>query len=433
MMQRKLKLGTFRARSAEIPARHRFCFIFTVSQNYSIGTMGMGRTAESTTANATAGPRRRQGPHLLDITMFWSASGGGVARYLRSKRAWLAGHSHWRHTIIAPGPSTPESLGIGALPLPFSGGYRFPLRRAAAARAIVRQRPDVIEVGDPYRFAWSALDAGQHLGVPVAAFYHSNIDALTDHRLSRAVRPAVRRYLRHLYRQYDAVFAASQWSGDTLRGLGLDNVINQPLGVDCSLFHPGQRDPHWRRELGYSDHDVILLYAGRFAPEKNLDQLAAAVERLGAPYVLIAVGDGPRAPRGARVRVLPYRSEPSELARALASADLFVHAGDQETFGLAPLEALACGTPVVARARAGLTDLIDGRAAIGVEHDGALAFAEVISAVAPNAASLRVAARRRALDFDADRAFSKLVNRYMALRLSASVADAGPSKEPYAA
>ncbi|HYM47234.1 MAG TPA: glycosyltransferase, partial [Burkholderiaceae bacterium] len=243
---------------------------------------------------AEARTDRRSAPHLLDITMFWSPSGGGVARYVRSKRAWLAKHSQWRHTIIAPGPSTVETLGIGALPLPFSGGYRFPLRRAAAARAIVRVRPDVIEVGDPYRFAWSALDAGQHLGVPVAAFYHSNIDALTDHRLTRAVRPAVRRYLRHLYRQYDAVFAASYWSADTLRELGLDNVVHQPHGVDCTVFHPRQRDPQWRRELGCDDSDVLLLYAGRFAPEKNLDQLAAAVDRLGAPYVLIAIGDGPR-------------------------------------------------------------------------------------------------------------------------------------------
>ncbi len=236
-----------------------------------------------------------------------------------------------------------------------------------------------------------------------------------------------------LYRQYDVVFAASQWSADTLRGLGLDNVIDQPHGVDCSLFHPCQRDPQWRQELGYSDSDVLLLYAGRFAPEKNLDHLAAAVDRLGAPYVLIAIGDGPRPPHGARVRVLPYQSEPSRLARALASADLFVHAGDQETFGLAPLEALACGTPVVARASGGLTDLIDGRAAIGVERAGPLAFADAIASIAPFAESLRASARRRALEFDANRAFSRLLNRYTALCFSAHWADAEPREQEYAA
>ena len=134
----------------------------------------------------------------------------------------------------------------------------------------------------------------------------------------------------------------------------------------------------------------------------------------------------------ARVRVLPYQSDPAPLTRALASADIFVHAGDQETFGLAALEALACGTPVIARACAGLADLIDGRAAIGVEHDNAAAFAEAIAALSATAAALRTDARQRALEFDAHRTFSQLLNRYTALCFSARRLDA-ESTERYAA
>ncbi len=376
---------------------------------------------------------QRQRPHLLDITMFWSSRSGGVARYLRSKRNWLASHSNWRHTIIAPGPSTSEKSGIGGFGLPFSGGYRFPLRRAAIARTIVRHQPDLIEVGDPYRCAWAALDAGQRLGVPVAAFYHSNVEALAQHWLPRSSHPPVRQYLRHLYHRFDAVFAPSQWAADALRAIGLENVVIQAHGVDCDLFHPRHRDAAWRGELGCAPNDIVLLYAGRFAAEKNLEQLSAAVDRLGAPYVLVAIGDGPRPPRGARLRILPYHPEAHVLARALASADIFVHAGDQETFGLAALEALACGTPVVARACGGLTDLIDGRAAIGVEGADSAAFAEAIAAVVPVAAALRNEARRRALDFEANHAFSRLLNRYTALCLSARIGDAGPKEERYAA
>ncbi len=176
----------------------------------------------------------------------------------------------------------------------------------------------------------------------------------------------------------------------------------------------------------------MLLYTGRFAPEKNLDRLTAAVDRLGSPYLLVAMGDGPCPPRGARLRLLPYQSDPAALARALASADIFVHAGDQETFGLAALEALACGTPVIARACAGLTDLIDGRAVIGVERDDAAAFAEAIASVAPVAATLRADARRRALEFDANRTFAQLLNRYTTLCFSARQLDAEPT-ERYAA
>ncbi len=340
--------------------------------------------------------------------MFWSPRSGGVARYLRSKRDWLKAHSTWRHTIMAPGPSTSETERVSAVPLPLSGGYRFPLRRAATARAIIRQRPDLIEVGDPYRCAWSALDAGQQLGVPTVAFYHSNVEALAQRWMPRASHVLVRQYVRHLYRRFDVVFAPSHWAADALRQLGLDNVVLQPHGVDCSVFHPRSHDPQWRRELGYAPSDIVLLYAGRFAPEKNLDRLSAAVDLLGPPYQLVLMGDGPSRPLGSRLRLLAYQSEAAALARALASADIFVHAGDQETFGLAALEALACGTPVVARACAGLTDLIDGRAAIGVEPDDAVSFAEAIASTAPMAATLRSEARRRALEFDANRTFARL-------------------------
>ena len=372
-------------------------------------------------------------PHLLDITMFWSPRSGGVARYLRSKRDWLGTNSDWRHTIMAPGPTTAETSGIAAMPLPFSGGYRFPLRRAATARAILREQPDLIEVGDPYRCAWAALDAGQQLGVPVAAFYHSNIDALSQQFLPQASRGLVRHYLRHLYRQFDTVLAPSQWAADALRDLGLDNVVLQSHGVDCDLFHPRQHTAAWRQELGFAPLDRVLIYTGRFASEKNLGRLTAAVDQLGAPYWLVAIGDGPRPPHGARLRVLPYQTETATLARALASADIFVHAGDQETFGLAALEALACGTPVIARACAGLTDLIDGHAAIGVERDDVDAFAEAIAAIAPVAATLRGQARRRALEFDSNLAFSRLLNRYTALCFSARPFDAQPKQERYAA
>ncbi|HVE88108.1 MAG TPA: glycosyltransferase [Burkholderiaceae bacterium] len=373
-------------------------------------------------------------PHLLDITMFWSPRSGGVARYLRSKRDWLVAQSNWRHTIMAPGVSTAETTHVAALPLPWSGGYRFPLRRAATARAIASMRPDLIEAGDPYRCAWAALDAGQKQGVPVAAFYHSNVEALSQRWLPRATRTFVRQYLRHLYRRFDAVFAPSHWAADSLRSLGLDNVILQPHGVNCDVFHPRGHDEEWRREIGAVKSDTVLLYTGRFAPEKNLNHLTAAVDLLGPPYLLVAMGDGPCPPseHGTRVRVLPYQSDPARLTRALASADIFVHAGDQETFGLAALEALACGTPVIARACAGLTDLIDGRAAIGVDNNDAAAFAEAIASVAPTATALRTDARRRALEFDAHRTFSQLLNRYTALCLSARRLDA-ESTERYAA
>jgi alpha-1,6-mannosyltransferase len=99
--------------------------------------------------------------HLVDTTMFWSSHGGGVRRYLLAKRAQLTREGHWRHTLVAPGAQGDGMVDCGGVPLPFSGGYRVPWRRAAAARLIASQRPDVIEAGDPYRLAWAAIDAAR--------------------------------------------------------------------------------------------------------------------------------------------------------------------------------------------------------------------------------------------------------------------------------
>ncbi|WP_294638450.1 glycosyltransferase family 1 protein [uncultured Aquabacterium sp.] len=358
-------------------------------------------------------------PHLLDVTMFWSATGGGVRRYIQAKRAWLRACSGWRHSVAAPGVGAqdgPDTLPLDGVPLPGSGGYRAPLNRQAAARKLASRSPDLIEAGDPYRLAWAALDAGQRLGIPVVSFCHSDLPTLVQRWTGAAGAAAARWYLRHLYRQFDLVFAPSQAMYRALCDAGLQRVVHQGLGVDTGLFHPARRDPAWRRELGLSDAHRILVYAGRFAPEKNLHVLAAAAERLGPDHILVAVGAGPCPPRGRQVRLLPHEHRPEGLARILASADLFVHAGDQETFGLAALEAMACGCPVVVRNRAGLAELVDGGAGLRVERGTATDFAEAIEAcLRDDQPRLGLAARQCALQHDWSAAMQGLMHHYQRL------------------
>jgi len=369
--------------------------------------------------------------HLVDATMFWSPTGGGVRRYLQTKHAWLARQPRWRHTIAVPrvAGAGADAATLPSWPLPASGGYRLPLRRRAIARVLVELRPDLIEAGDPYRVAWGALDAARSLGIPALAYCHSNVAAmarLAAGPFATAAARAAERYARHLYRRFELVLAPSEDMAARLRDWGVDRVACQPLGVDTDTFHPRARDRAWRQRHGWSEATRVLVYAGRFAAEKHLDVLAAAVARLGDPYVLVAIGAGPVPPRGDRVVVLPFVASSRELATALASADAFVHAGDQETFGLSALEAMACATPAVLRASAGLAELCDGVGAIGVAAGSAAAFAEQVDALfAGDREQRSQAARARAEASDWERVFPALLGHYQRL-VGARAAIAAP-------
>lgn len=357
------------------------------------------------------------GAHVVDATMFWSATSGGVRRYLRAKGQWMAHHEAWRHTIAAPSTSDPSVQRLPGMALPGSGGYRLPWQRAALTDRLAGLSPDLIEAGDPYRLAWAALDAGQRCHVPVVAFCHSNIErlaaTLAGPRLARVAAGAARRYAGHLYREFDLVFAPSEAMREHLLDWGVPKVVHQPLGVDTEVFHPSRADPAWRASLNLPEGTRLLVYAGRFAPEKNLDVLAAAVDRLGPRHVLLALGAGPTPPRGDRVIVRPFIGDSTQLATVLASADAFVHAGDQETFGLAALEAMACGTPVVACAAEGLAELVDASVGMPVHACEAEAFAQAISALfTRDRIGRAMAARRRAEAHDWRQVLPSLAGHY---------------------
>ena len=360
--------------------------------------------------------------HVVDATMFWSATGGGVRRYLLAKHAWLARQAGWRHTIAVPGSDRSEGRAVlPSIPLPGSGGYRLPLRRGAVARVLRDLRPDLIEAGDPYRVAWGALDAARSLGIPAVATCHSNVEALARLAGGRvfgaAAARSARHYAKHVYDGFDLVLAPSRSMARHLADWGVARVAMQPLGVDTAAFHPAHASASWRTEHGIAEDARVLIYAGRFAPEKHLDVLADAVARLGAPYLLVAIGAGPSPPpAGARVRVLPFVAGVEALARALASADAFVHAGDQETFGLSALEAMACGTPVVVRSAEGLAELADGGAGRGVDAGTGAAFAAAIAALFEgDRTAQRRAARGRAEASDWERVLPGLLGHYQRL------------------
>jgi alpha-1,6-mannosyltransferase len=149
------------------------------------------------------------------------------------------------------------------------------------------------------------------------------------------------------------------------------------MGAECNLFHPGRRYPEKRRWLeklaGAPERCTFLVYAGRLVPEKNLGLLLKIVERLEttAPgtYHLRIAGDGPRRASFeqedwlSRVpgadSFMGYVRDRRALANIYANCDVFLHPNPGEPFGIAPLEAMASGLPLVASDGGGLTSHAD--------------------------------------------------------------------------
>jgi len=311
---------------------------------------------------------------ICDLTQFYSPVSGGVKRYISEKIAWMRrARPEDRHVLIIPGEQNAcrddglaRTYTIRSPLVSRTARYRALLNLTAVEEILEKERPDVIESGDPYQVAWKALASGDALGIPVVAFYHSHfpeaylrtIDKIFGHIAVDITRDIARRYVRELYNRFAATIVPSPALARLLQDWGVRNTRLGELGVDTALFH-ANADPDETRQvraaLDIADDRILLLYVGRLAPEKNVTTLFDAFALLDATrFTLVVVGDGSERRHLARLRErnenvhwLPYQGDGRQLARLYRAADLFVHPGVQETFGLVALESQASGTPVV--------------------------------------------------------------------------------------
>ncbi|XKE44301.1 glycosyltransferase family 1 protein [Halomonas organivorans] len=362
--------------------------------------------------------------HIADVTMFHAPASGGVRTYLQAKQRCLAERPGWRHSLLVPGAerdSLAELHTLSAWRLPLGQGYRFPLRRTPWRERLVELAPDLIEAGDPYVTAWAALEAGQRLGVPVVGFYHSDLPRLMGDRFGPAVRRRLQGYVADLYGRFDRVLAPCRAMAERLVDWGVKDVRLQPLGVDLTTFHPGRADPAWRAALDLPEHTRLLVFAGRYSREKNVDVLLRTLRRLGRPYHLLLMGPGMPTRVPDNVTSVSRYCDRREVARALASADAMLHAGTRETFGLVALEAMACGLPVIgARAGALIENIpLGGGRLCTPFDDGDMARAVEELFMNDPAAAGRHARRHVERHFHWDRVIDGLVTHYADLLPSA--------------
>ncbi len=312
---------------------------------------------------------------ISDLTQFYSPFSGGVKRYLHEKIAYIRNYSpEDEHVLVVPGSKTEVTSNgrsrVYSIRSPLvsrSSRYRALLNLRAIEEILDRERPDLIESSDPYQIGWKAIAVGRALKIPVVGFYHSHFPEaylkgtaifLGKRGTLRAMK-LTRAYVRKLYNRFQATLVPSERLADLLSEWGVHNVRPVRLGVNTKVFNPAPDDaPATRQSLGVEADQKLLLYVGRLAKEKNTQTLFRAFELLRMrdrnKFHLLIIGDGPQRNRVQKIRQrvgniswISYCTDSADLARYYRAADLFVHPGVQETFGLVALESQACGTPVV--------------------------------------------------------------------------------------
>lgn len=292
-----------------------------------------------------------------------------------------------------------------------SGGYRMIAQPWRVTDVLERFRPTTVEISDKSTLLPVARWARRN-GIGSVLFSHERLDAMVSLRTGRqlGVAAGVGALYRLLGKTYDAIVVTSRYAAEEFAEVTTP-LARIPLGVDLDTFHPGLATP-------VDDGLLKLVHAGRLSREKSPHlAVATAVElhRRGVPLRLDVYGSGPHLDEllaiagNAPVVFHGYVDGRQALARHLAEADIALSVCPGETFGLAVLEALSAGTPVVTADTGGAREIVDascGRWAPA--RPDLLADAVLDLAQVPGR---RVAARRRAEQYD----WQTCVDRMLAL------------------
>ncbi|SMQ14935.1 alpha-1,6-mannosyltransferase [Streptomyces sp. Ag82_O1-12] len=335
---------------------------------------------------------RRQALRIVRLANFVAPSSGGLRTALRElgKGFKAAGHDP---VLVIPGERMSdretEQGRVITLPgplLPGTGGYRVLADKRRVARLLEELAPDRLEVSDRTTLRWTGRWA-RRARVPSVMVSHETADGVlrtwgVPEGAARRAADALNVRTAHTYSR---VVCTTEFAEREFVRIGARNIVRAPLGVDLVQRHPALRDPDIRARHARED-ETLLVMCSRLSVEKRpgtaLDTLEA-LRRRGRRAVLVVAGDGPLRSRlehraresGLPVTFLGHVSDRGLLGALQASADMALAPGPAETFGLAALEAMACGTPVVASASSALSEVIGSAGAVAADHGEAFADA----------------------------------------------------------
>ena len=287
--------------------------------------------------------------------------------------------------------------------------------RMMELRAIIKaRRPDIVHSHLGPSFHWAALAAALLSGEPTAeSGRRKPVLVTTEHAVHnrRMNMPLARGFERWCYGRYRTIACVSPQVAAALGnwlGLGPDRLPMIPDGVEAARFRDAEPDPELR---AWAAGRSLLCMTARFVPAKDHDTALAALALLPDRFAMVFIGDGPgrsgaeakAAAMGLQGRVR-FEGTRHDIPRLLAACDMYVQTSVSEGFGIACLEAMAAGLPVVASAAGGLVPLVEGAGLLFPPRDAA-ACADAILRIADDAAlraAIIAAQEKRTLRYTID-------------------------------
>lgn len=356
---------------------------------------------------------------IVQLANAYNPTSGGLRTVVDELGRGYVAAGHERVLVIPGQRHSREESDSGlvvTLPsVPVSGGYRMIPRFSPVRELLEELQPDTVEVSDKATLAAAGPWARRH-GVGAVLISHERLDAVAAARFPhawraghRALKPALHRRSRRLATRFDAIVVASAFAGTEFAGTSVF-LREIPLGVDLDTFRPQQTHSTVVADepRGTEDHPWQLVYSGRLSVEKNPVAAIETVKALVSEDLAVHLdvyGTGSQRQQLERIAAdLPitfhgHLADRCELAARISQADVVIAPGPAETFGLAVLESLACGTPVVTADTGGAGELLAAGAGLAVASTGADIARAVAGILAWPEAERRAAARRRAEQF----------------------------------
>ncbi len=301
----------------------------------------------------------QQPMHIAVVTETYPPEINGVANTMRQLVTGLAGRGQ-RVLLVRPrqpadgrGRAPRGQFLVPGLPIPGYRGLRFGLPVYWRLRNLwTRRRPELVYVATQGPLGHAALNAARQASIPVVTGFHTQFHQYSRHYgLGLLTRPIVNT-LKSFHNRSDATLVPTEALRAQLLDAGFHNVHVFSRGVDTALFDPIRRSDDLRRSWGCGPDDLVALYVGRIAAEKNIHLALACMEALSARFDnlrCVLVGDGPERARLARRHSGCHfggAKVGEELATHYASGDLFLFPSLTETFGNVVTEAMASGLVV---------------------------------------------------------------------------------------